>query len=153
MYNAATDPGNFSYAHERRNLPAKFGRCVTYGFRGDTRDPVEIQQARFTPNYTRPSHIAKQVQKQKVPEKDVRQAVPMDLPRFLGNQEFGEFISTSKSVAIARMFATSTWGPGACRSTTQRRAGSMRASWKGRSRSRPRALCWAGRHDDIQGPL
>jgi hypothetical protein len=102
-------PGNFSYAQELQNLPAQFRRCVSFGFRGDTRDPVQIQQAGFTPNYTRPSHIQKAAQAQGVAEKDVRQAKPMDLPRFLMNQDLGEFISTSKSVAVTRMFATSTW--------------------------------------------
>jgi hypothetical protein len=109
---AARHPGNFSYAHELRNLPVQFGRHVTYGFRGDTRDPVAIQQARFTPNYTRPSHITDTATKKGVAEKDVKQDSPMDLPRFLSNQHLGEFISASKSVAMARLFATSTWPGG-----------------------------------------
>jgi hypothetical protein len=33
----------------------------------------------------------------------------MDLSRFLGDQTLGEFISASRSVAIARYFGTSTW--------------------------------------------
>ena len=37
---------------------------------------------------------------------------PMNLERFLQDQHHGEFISTSKSVAIARFFATSTWPGG-----------------------------------------
>jgi hypothetical protein len=105
----ATQAGNFSYAHELRNLPARFGRYVTYGFRGDTRDPVGLQQDKFTPNYTRPKHIQAKAKAMGVAEKDVQQAEPMNLSRFLGNQSLGEFISTSKSVLIARLFATTTW--------------------------------------------
>jgi hypothetical protein len=101
----------FAYDDVMHNLPGAFARCVSYGFRGDTRGPVDIQQAKFTPNYTRPSHIQQKMTAPGGPTAvhGVNTAVAMDLPRFLGGQFLGEFISTSKSVAIARMFANATW--------------------------------------------
>jgi hypothetical protein len=100
---------NYTYATDLSYLPSDFKRCVSYGFRGDTRDPVAIQQSRFTPNATRPTHVAQGLKPGLVQRFGNE---PMNLERFLADQHHGEFISTSKSVAIARFFATSTWTPG-----------------------------------------
>jgi len=102
------------YPAELADLPMEFERCTTYGFRGDTRGPAEVQEESngFFANWTRPSHIAQAVQQQQVAgPQEVQVNDPMNLPRFLANPQLGEFVSTCKSVAMARYFATSTWTP------------------------------------------
>lgn len=101
------DP-HFAYEAETGAVP--FERVVGYGFRGDSRPPSAIKNAGgFLPNYTRPAHIDK--------HKGKAQDQALNLESFIGNQEYGGYISVTKSVAVAKAFATGLGG------TTDRNAG------------------------------
>jgi len=79
-----------------------FERVVAYGFRGDTRAPSEIKEAGgLWPNYTRPAHIARY--------QTSAQDQALNLVKFLTNQEYGGYVSTSKSYGVAKNFARGGW--------------------------------------------
>jgi hypothetical protein len=99
----------FAYEEELQYLPTDFRWRVSYGFRGDTRKPEDIKKGQFMPNFTRTSHTDMTYKKLHEINAPVS---PMNLPRFLKQPFLGEFISTSKSVAIARYFATCDSPPG-----------------------------------------
>ena len=110
--------GRFAYANEAfTSLQAggsgkvPFQRVIGYGFRGDTRNPAAIHAAGgFTPNYTRPDHIQQKIGKSDTSpninwDDDVHKKA-LDLGAFLANQQYGGYVSTSKSYAIAKHFGT-----------------------------------------------
>jgi hypothetical protein len=100
-----------------------FERVIGYGFRGETRPPGVVKGAGgFLPNYTRPEHVRKHDEKLKKAKaaKDLNALLEcaeaeggaLDLERFIADQTFRGFISTTKSIAIAKNFATSKWAYG-----------------------------------------
>jgi hypothetical protein len=102
--------GRFAYAAELNNLPEEFERVVCYGFRGDTRPPILVKEAGgFNPNYTRPDHIAMhEASKGRISDDDYRQREEgaLDLQKFIQDQTFRGFVSTTKSVIVAKNFGT-----------------------------------------------
>ena len=106
--NRATDAGGNI---KRENVPYK--QVIGYGFRGDTRNPDAIHYAGgFLPNYTRPDHIANAKKEYEGEELEfaVHDAEALDLARFLKDQRYGGFISTSKSYATAKHFVKTNHG-------------------------------------------
>ena len=103
-----THGGRFAYEAETSGVP--FEHVIAYGFRGDSRPPSGIKNAGgFLLNYTRPAHI----------ERNVAQAQDqaLNLQRFIANQEYGGYLSVTKSIAVAKGFAiglagTTPPGPG-----------------------------------------
>jgi len=107
--------------------PIPFPRVNAFGFRGETRPPCAIERAGgFLPNYTRPDHIAKHKANLRTgglstsaggPRKreawDEAETGALNLKAFLQNQTFRGFISTTKSIKVAKHFATSTWNASA----------------------------------------
>ena len=100
--------GQFAYPAETSGVP--FERVIAYGFRGDSRPPSGIKNAGgFLPNYTRAKHIED--------NKGKAQDQALNLQRFIANQEYGGYLSVTKSIAVAKAFATGMGG------TTPRNAG------------------------------
>lgn len=105
---AGTHGGRFPYAGETSGV--SFDRVITYGFRGDSRPPGAIKNAGgFLPNYTRPAHIEKHWL--------LAQDKALDLQKFIQDQEYGGYLSVTKSTAVAKGFAigyggTTEPGPG-----------------------------------------
>lgn len=90
---------NFAYAAETARFNLE--RVIGYGFRGDSRPPSAIRDAGgFNPNYTRPDHIAL-AEAQGRPDDRA-----LDLERFLSFQEYGGYISVSKSIGMTKAFAS-----------------------------------------------
>jgi len=105
---AHTHKGYFAYQNQTSGVP--FQKVIAYGFRGDSRPPSGIKNAGgFLPNYTRPAHIEK--------HKGLAQDQALNLQSFIANQEYGGYLSVTKSVAVAKAFATGLGG------TTGRGAG------------------------------
>ena len=76
---------------------------IAYGFRGDSRPPSGIRNAGgFLPNYTRAKHIED--------NKGKAQDQALNLQRFIANQEYGGYLSVTKSIAVAKAFATGMGG-------------------------------------------
>lgn len=93
--------GHFAYQQETSAIP--FKRVITYGFRGDSRPPSAIRNSGgFLPNYTRSTHIEK--------HKNAAQNQALNLESFIANQEYGGYLSVSKSIAVAKAFATGKGG-------------------------------------------
>jgi hypothetical protein len=101
--------GRFAYANDAHTSLANggvgkipFERVIGYGFRGDDRTPSAIRDdfRGFLPNYTRPDHIA-DAKTNALPDDQA-----LDLAEFLRDQKYGGYISTSKSYATAKYFAT-----------------------------------------------
>jgi hypothetical protein len=123
---AAGFHGKYPYADELAAYP--YPRVNAYGFRGESRPPADIKHAGgFLPNYTRPEHIAKHEEKVKDAMKGNKFNIEalrklaedavgaLNLRSFLQDQFLKGFISTTKSIAIAKHFATSKWVNGAPR--------------------------------------
>jgi hypothetical protein len=97
--------GRFAYADDLKNLPKGFERVITYGFRGETRPPVKIKDAGgFLPNYTRQDHIDKHENSSGL-NWAVDEFAALNLQKFIDKQFLGGFISTTKSIAVAKGFA------------------------------------------------
>ena len=100
--------GRFTYETDTSGVP--FPRVLAYGFRGDSRPPSVLKNAGgFLPNYTRAAHIEKNVNN--------RQDQALNLESFIANQEYGGYLSVTKSIAVAKAFAigkggTTPPGPG-----------------------------------------
>jgi len=113
-------PLRYPYADELQGVKVKGRPCNrvnAYAFRGESRDPEEIRHVGgFLPNYTRPDHIAQH-------EKEFREALKgkdeaqrkrwmdrekgvLNLEEHRGDPAYKGFISTSKSIGIAKKFAT-----------------------------------------------
>jgi hypothetical protein len=158
IVSVAKPEGPFLYHKELERLPREFKRGVFYSLREDSRNPLEILETGFLPNFVRPEHNEKAndqlagnldptarfsnqielvldmqgqdpkgvrpplpprglsrnldpVTKAKYSAPDlsayIRHKDPMALDRFLMDADLGEFISFTKSVAIAKQFATS----------------------------------------------
>ena len=106
--------GTFAYDEQLKHIPKEFDRVIGYGFRGDTRPPMEVKEAGgFNPNYTRADHIAKHKDKRATdPTAHVKEETgALDLERFVKSQFLGGFLSTSKSIACAKEFATGYTSP------------------------------------------
>jgi hypothetical protein len=105
---AGTHGGRFSYEIDTSGIP--FERVIAYGFRGDSRPPSGLKNAGgFLPNYTRPGHIQKNI--------GGAQDQALNLQAFISNQEYGGYLSVTKSTAVAKGFAiglggTTPPGPG-----------------------------------------
>jgi hypothetical protein len=98
---ASTHGGRFAYETDTSGIP--FERVISYGFRGDSRPPSGIKSAGgFLPNYSRPAHMEKNVGKP--------QDQALNLKKFIANQEYGGFLSVTKSTAVAKGFATGLGG-------------------------------------------
>lgn len=107
---AGAHGGHFAYQKETSGIP--FKRVIAYGFRGDSRPPSAIKNAGgFLPNYTRPDHI------KKFSPTPFRQDQALNLERFIADQQYGGYLSVTKSIAVAKAFATGLGG------TTPRAAG------------------------------
>jgi Scabin-like len=104
---SSTHGGQFAYKAETSGVP--YERVIAYGFRGDSRPPSAMKNAGgFLPNYTRAAHIEKNVHK--------AQDQALNLQTFIANQEYGGYLSVTKSVAVAKGFAIGMGGtapPGA----------------------------------------
>src|SRR5262249_22708191 len=115
--------GSFTYEKELREVNGiiPFERVIAYGFRGETRPPGAVKAAGgFLPNYTRPDHIRKHQEKLKEarakPDLEGKikalfqwgggETGALNLQHFIANQTYRGFISTTKSVAVAKYFAT-----------------------------------------------
>jgi hypothetical protein len=124
----------FHYEKDLENVNGQgaipFQRVIAYGFRGETRPPGAVKGAGgFLPNYTRPEHIDKHAQqlKQALAGKDMdaldtwmeAETGALNLERFIRDQRFKGFVSTSKSVSIAKNFATAKWMPNGAMSAGQ----------------------------------
>lgn len=105
---AGSHGGRFAYSGDTTGVP--FERVITYGFRGDSRPPSGIKNAGgFLPNYTRPAHIQKNWL--------LPQDKALDLQKFIADQEYGGYLSVTKSISVAKGFAigyggTTDGGPG-----------------------------------------
>ncbi|MCY0386966.1 hypothetical protein OVY01_06910 [Robbsia sp. Bb-Pol-6] len=105
---AGTHGGRFAYTAVTSDVP--YERVITYGFRGDSRPPSGIKNAGgFLPNYTRPAHIEKNWL--------LAQDQALNLQKFISDQEYGGYLSVTKSTTVAKGFAigyggTTPAGPG-----------------------------------------
>jgi hypothetical protein len=121
--------GPYPYANELEEInkgAIPFPRVIAYGFRGETRGPGSIKGAGgFLPNYTRPAHIERHEEKLKkamnggkfnvaaLRELTEAETGALRLKEFLRDPTFKGFVSTTKSIAIAKHFATSSWNASA----------------------------------------
>jgi hypothetical protein len=114
-------------------LHSEIDRINCYGFRGDKRDPIEISgRGGFFPNVTRTDETyepEKQKQldavrkKKKKSKKDgylssLLELNILHLGNYIKNETFGGFVSTTKSVSIAKSFSGA-WMEGAYFSARQ----------------------------------
>jgi hypothetical protein len=125
--------GDFAYAKELEKMP--FPRVVAYGFRGDSRKPLEfksqIKNAKdgtvhewmqgFVPNYTRPRHDAALAEYMADdPNKPRMELIgaggkprtaaevdtsALDLRNYIANEFAGGYISLTRDAMVARSFA------------------------------------------------
>ncbi len=121
---AASFKGPFTYEKELREVNGiiPFSRVIAYGFRGETRPPGTVKGAGgFLPNYTRPEHIGKHGAKLQdalgghdmdaLNDWMEAETGALNLQNFIKDQTFKGFVSTTKSVAVAKQFATTKWLP------------------------------------------
>jgi hypothetical protein len=121
--------GGFTYENELRQLNGimDYERITAYGFRGDARPPGFVKGAGgFLPNYTRPAHIEQHQEKLRnarrsgdqtaLDEWNEAEGGALNLVKFLEDQTLMGFVSASKSIAIAKRFATSRWVDGLAQS-------------------------------------